>query len=37
MKKFFEEPVIEVEKFVVETIMVKDDMLESTPDWTEEM
>lgn len=34
MKKFFEEPIVEVEKFVMENIMVQID--ESNNEWTDE-
>ena len=34
MKKYFEEPIVEVEKFVMETIMVKFD--ESNNEWIDE-
>lgn len=33
MKKFFEEPIVEVEKFVMENIMVQID--ESSNEWTD--
>lgn len=36
MKKFFEEPIVEVEKFAIEPIMVVDDNYESG-NWTEDM
>lgn len=34
MKKVFEEPIVEVERFVMETIMVKFDL--SDNEWTDE-